>query len=155
MNKQIILQNDVQQVPLLAQFVDEACETAGLDMATTMKLNLAIEEAVVNVMNYAYPQGTVGDINIEAKGDDNLLEFIISDTGTPFDPTAQAGVDTTLSAEERPIGGLGIHLVRQIMDSVNYERIDNRNVLTLRKKISRIGYRNIEITKYRNNEISK
>ena len=106
-------------------------------MATTMKLNLALEEAVVNVMNYAYPQGTVGDINIEAKGDDNLLEFIISDTGTPFNPTAQAGVDTALSAEERPIGGLGIHLVRQIMDSVSYERIDNRNVLTLRKNISR------------------
>ena len=144
--KQIILQNDVQQVPLLAQFVDEVCErlrvgdgtsgmTAGLDMATTMKLNLAVEEAVVNVMNYAYPQGTVGDINIEAKGDDNQLEFIISDTGTPFDPTAKAEVDTTLSAEERPIGGLGIHLVRQIMDGVTYERKDNKNILTLKKKL--------------------
>ena len=146
--KQIILQNDVQQVPLLAQFVDEVCErlrvgdgtsgmTAGLDMATTMKLNLAVEEAVVNVMNYAYPQGTVGDINIEAKGDDNQLEFIISDTGTPFDPTAKAEVDTTLSAEERPIGGLGIHLVRQIMDGVTYERKDNKNILTLKKKLNK------------------
>ena len=133
--KQIILQNDVQQVPLLAQFVDEVCEAAGIDVATTMKLNLAIEEAVVNVMNYAYPQGTVGDINIEAKGDDNLLEFIISDTGTPFDPTAKAEVDTTLSAEERTIGGLGIHLVRNIMDSINYERVNGKNILALRKKL--------------------
>lgn len=144
--KQIILQNDVQQVPLLAQFVDEVCErlregdgtsgmTAGLDMATTMKLNLAVEEAVVNVMNYAYPQGTVGDINIEAKGDDNQLEFIISDSGTPFDPTAKADANTSLTAEERPIGGLGIHLVRQIMDEVMYERKDNKNILTLRKKL--------------------
>ena len=66
--KQIILQNDIQQVPLLAQFVDEVCEAAGIDMATAMKLNLAIEEAVVNVMNYAYPQDTVGDIKIEARG---------------------------------------------------------------------------------------
>ena len=106
-------------------------------MATTMKLNLAIEEAVVNVMNYAYPQDTVGDINIEAKGDDNQLEFIISDTGTPFDPTAKAEVDTTLSAEERPIGGLGIHLVRQIMDGVTYERKDNKNILTLKKKLNK------------------
>ena len=133
--KQIIIQNDVQKEPLMAQFVDEVCEAAGIDVATTMKLNLAIEEAVVNVMNYAYPQGTVGDINIEAKGDDNLLEFIISDTGTPFDPTAKAEVDTTLSAEERTIGGLGIHLVRNIMDSINYERVNGKNILALRKKL--------------------
>ena len=133
--KQIILQNDIQQVPRLALFVDEVCETVGLDMATTMKLNLAIEEAVVNVMNYAYPQGTVGDIKIEAKGDNNLLEFIIIDCGSPFDPTAQQEADITLSAEERPIGGLGIHLVRQIMDDVTYDRKDNKNILTLRKKL--------------------
>lgn len=133
--KQIILQNDIQQVPLLAQFVDEVCEAAGIDMATAMKLNLAIEEAVVNVMNYAYPQDTVGDIKIESKGDDNLLEFIISDTGTPFDPTTKAEVDTTLSAEERPIGGLGIHLVRNIMDSINYERVNGKNILALIKKL--------------------
>lgn len=133
--KQIILQNDIQQVPLLAQFVDEACETAGLDMATAMKLNLAIEEAVVNVMNYAYPQGTVGDIYIEVQVDNNQLEFIISDSGTPFDPTTMAEVDTTLSAEERTIGGLGIHLVRNIMDSINYERVNGKNILALIKKL--------------------
>ena len=129
--KQIILQNDIQQVPLLAQFVDEVCEAAGIDMATAMKLNLAIEEAVVNVMNYAYPQGTIGDINIEVQVDNNQLEFIISDSGTPFDPTTKAEVDTTLSAEERPIGGLGIHLVRNIMDSINYERVNGKNILAL------------------------
>ena len=133
--KQIILQNDVQQVPRLAEFIDEVCETAGLDMATTMKLNLAIEEAVVNVMNYAYPQGTVGDINIEVQVDINQLEFIISDSGTPFDPTTKAEVDTTLSAEERTIGGLGIHLVRYIMDSINYERVNGKNILALIKKL--------------------
>ena len=133
--KQIILQNDIQQVPLLAQFVDEVCEAAGIDMATSMKLNLAIEEAVVNVMNYAYPLGTIGDINIEVQVDNNQLEFIISDTGTPFDPTTKAEVDTTLSAEERTIGGLGIHLVRNIMDSINYERANGKNILALIKKL--------------------
>lgn len=133
--KQIILQNDIQQVPRLAEFIDEVCETAGLDMATTMKLNLAVEEAVVNVMNYAYPQGTIGDINIEVQVDNNQLEFIISDSGTPFDPTTKAEVDTTLSAEERTIGGLGIHLVRNIMDSINYERVNGKNILALIKKL--------------------
>ena len=104
-------------------------------MGVTMSLNLAMEEAVVNVMDYAYPAGIKGKVCIEAEADDQQLSFVISDWGKPFDPTAKAEVDTTLSAEERPIGGLGIHLVRQIMDSINYERIDEKNVLTLRKKL--------------------
>jgi sigma-B regulation protein RsbU (phosphoserine phosphatase) len=100
-------------------------------------MNLAIEEAVVNVMSYAYPVGTVGNVNIEAQADDERLKFTIVDNGIPFDPTAKAEVDITLGVEERPIGGLGIHLVRQLMDSINYERIDGKNVLTLRKKIDK------------------
>ncbi|MBO6012241.1 MAG: ATP-binding protein, partial [Bacteroidales bacterium] len=91
-------------------------------------------EAVVNVMNYAYPSGTKGDVTVEASANDVRLKFTVIDSGAPFDPTVRAEVDTTLSAEDRPIGGLGIHLVRQIMDSINYERVDGRNVLTLRKK---------------------
>jgi sigma-B regulation protein RsbU (phosphoserine phosphatase) len=97
-------------------------------------MNLAMEEAVVNVMSYAYPADTVGDVTIEAVTIADQLQFTITDSGTPFDPTAKEDVDTTLSAEERPIGGLGIHLVRQLMDSITYERIDGKNVLTLRKK---------------------
>ena len=64
------------------------------------------------------------------------LKFTIIDCGKPFDPTVQDEVDTTLPAEERRIGGLGIHIVRQMMDSINYERMDNLNVLTLRKKLN-------------------
>jgi sigma-B regulation protein RsbU (phosphoserine phosphatase) len=134
--RNLMLQNDVSQVPQLAQFVDEICEAVGLDAATTMKMNLAIEEAVVNVMRYAYLQDTIGDINIEAQANDVRLKFVITDTGMPFDPTAMKEVDTSLSLEERSIGGLGIHLVRQIMDSINYERINGTNVLTLRKKFN-------------------
>jgi sigma-B regulation protein RsbU (phosphoserine phosphatase) len=104
-------------------------------MGTTMQMNLAMEEAVVNVMNYAYPADVKGTVDIEAKAGDGWLQFIISDSGTAFDPTAKGEVDTTLSAEERGIGGLGIHLIRQIMDSIEYERKDDRNVLTLTKKV--------------------
>ena len=135
--RQITLPNDVQEVPQLNVFVDEVCEQVDFDMSTTLKLNLAIEEAVVNVMNYAYPAGEKGDVDIEAMINDEYLVFVISDSGTPFDPTAKAEVDTTLSVEERGIGGLGIHLIRQIMDTINYKRVEGKNVLTLRKKLTK------------------
>mgnify|MGYP002526475617 FL=1 len=133
----ITLPNDVQATTELGMFVDEVCENVGFDMSTTFKLNLAIEEAVVNVMSYAYPAGTKGDVDIDAEADDEQLKFVISDSGTPFDPTQKGEVDTTLSAEERGIGGLGIHLIRQIMDTINYERVDGKNVLTLHKKLTK------------------
>ena len=133
--KSIVLNNDIQEVPQLAAFVDEVCEAVGFNPAVTMQMNLALEEAVVNVMNYAYPPGIRGKVTIDASANDVRLKFTIIDSGRPFDPTVQADVDTTLSVKERPIGGLGIHIVRQIMDSINYERIDGQNVLTLRKKL--------------------
>jgi sigma-B regulation protein RsbU (phosphoserine phosphatase) len=134
MRKSIVLPNDVKAVPELTTFVEEVCEAVGFGPGDTTMINLAIEEAVVNVMKYAYPHDTKGDVTIEAVSNDVRLKFTIIDTGKPFDPTVQAQADTTLSAKERPIGGLGIHLVRQIMDSINYERMENLNVLTLRKK---------------------
>jgi sigma-B regulation protein RsbU (phosphoserine phosphatase) len=97
---------------------------------------VAVEEAVVNVMKYAYPTGQHGDVTVEAVSNDIRLKFTITDAGKPFDPTVQAAVDTSLSAQQRAIGGLGIHIIRQNMDSMNYERIDNLNVLTLRKKLN-------------------
>jgi len=137
MQHSITLTNDIQQVPQLADFVDMVCEEVGMDMAVAIQMNLAMEEAVVNVMSYAYPADTVGDVTIEAVTIADQLQFTITDCGTPFDPTAKEDVDTTLSAEERPIGGLGIHLVRQLMDSINYERTEGKNVLTLRKKFDK------------------
>ena len=133
----LTLTNDLKRVPRLNTFIDEVCEANGFDMSSTMQINLAIEEAVVNVMNYAYPAGTVGNVTIEVKSNGSEVSFIIIDSGTPFDPTAKPEVDITLSAEDRSIGGLGIHLIRQIMDHINYERVNGRNVLTLIKKISK------------------
>lgn len=135
LKRNLTLSNDVADVPQLAAFVDEVCKTLEFDASTTMKMNLAMEEAVVNVMNYAFPSGMHGEVHIEAQVNDQRLKFVITDAGAPFDPTARKDVDTTLPLEKRPVGGLGIHLVRQIMDSINYERVDGKNVLTLRKKL--------------------
>ena len=136
MRKSIVLPNDIKEVPRLNAFVTEVCEAVGLSQPDIMKMKVAMEEAVVNVMNYAYPPDTHGDVTIEAASNDVRLKFTIIDSGKPFDPTVKAEVDTTLSAKERPIGGLGIHIVRQFMDSINYERVGDLNVLTLRKKLN-------------------
>ena len=136
MRKSIVLPNDVQEVPRLNTFVEAVCQEAGFAEASTMQIKVAVEEAVVNVMKYAYAAGQRGDVTIEAASNDVRLKFTIIDSGKPFDPTVQAAVDTTLSAKDRGIGGLGIHIMRQNMDSINYERMDNLNVLTLRKKIT-------------------
>ncbi|MBO7067274.1 MAG: SpoIIE family protein phosphatase [Bacteroidaceae bacterium] len=140
MCKNIVLFNDTKQVPKLTAFVDEVCEAVGLTPDVTAQVKVAIEEAVVNVMNYAYPPDTHGNVTIEAvltedEVNNKWLKFTVIDSGKPFDPTVQAAVDTTLPAKERHIGGLGIHIMRQMMDSINYERMDNLNILTLRKKI--------------------
>ena len=135
MQRSITLPNEIDALPRLHDFVDEVCERMGFDASTTMQMNLAIEEAVVNVINYAYPPETSGTINIEAQANDLRLKFTITDNGKAFDPTAKEEVDTTLSVEERPIGGLGIHLVRQLMDTINYERLEGKNILTLRKRL--------------------
>lgn len=132
-HRSITLTNDVEEVPRLNVFVDEVCEDMGCDMETTMRMNLAIEEAVVNVIDYAYPSGTVGNVDINATVYDNHMEFVISDSGTPFDPTKKEDVDISLPVEERRIGGLGIHLVKQLMDKISYERKDGHNILTLIK----------------------
>ena len=134
MQKSIVLSNDTQEVPRLNVFVEEVCQTVGFDQDVTKQVNTAVEEAVVNVMKYAYPPGKNGDVTIEAASNDVRLKFTIIDSGRPFDPTVQADVDTTQSDAQYNVGGMGIHIIRQNMDSINYERIDNLNVLTLRKK---------------------
>ena len=131
----IVLPNNTQEVTRLNAFVEEVCKTVGFDEMVTMQIKVAVEEAVVNVMKYAYPQGKPGNVRIEAAHNDQRLKFTIIDSGKPFDPTIQSEVDTTLPAKKRSLGGLGIHIMRQNMDSINYERTDNLNVLTLRKKI--------------------
>ncbi len=135
--RHLILHNDIQQIPQLAEFVESVAEIAHLDVGMTMSLNLALEEAVSNVIMYAYPANSDGLVDIEAIIRKQSLEFIISDSGKPFDPTAAPEADVTLKAEDRPIGGLGIFLVRNIMDEVKYTRSDDgKNILSMTKNLA-------------------
>lgn len=127
----LVMRNDIQQIPTLSEWVDWLHVPDELNMP----INLALEEIVANVMLYAYPENKSGQLIVESWRCKGNIYFAISDMGKAFDPTAHAEADITLSAEERPIGGLGIHLVRQLMDEVNYARLDGKNILMLRKKL--------------------
>ena len=132
----LLMRNDIQQIPTLAEWI----EALNVPMELNMPINLALEEAVSNVMLYAYPGRNDGQVYVEyvERKDEQgrTMIFVISDSGIPFDPTQKPEADITLSAEERAIGGLGIHLVRQIMDEIRYERCDDKNILTLVKHVN-------------------
>ena len=133
--RHLVLHNDIQQIPQLAGFVEAIAQEKHLSQSLAMGINLALEEAVSNVIMYAYPKETDGLVDVEAILRKDSLEFLVIDSGVPFDPTVAPMTDTTLPAEDRPIGGLGIHLVRQLMDTVSYERINEKNCLKMIKKL--------------------
>lgn len=127
----IELTNDVNDVPKMSEWIETLSEEIDIPMDKAFQLNLALEEAVVNVMNYAYPGKQGMPILIEANSEPSRLTLVIDDTGIPYDPTQNKDPDITLSAEERPIGGLGVMLVKQLMDEVSYEYREGHNRLTL------------------------
>ncbi len=128
----ISLVNDVKEIPALAIFVGSICEDMQFDELTESGVRLAVEEAVVNVMNYAFPEGVRSTILLEVDADDNQVTFELRDEGAPFDPTTKE-VDVDSHVKNGVIGGLGIHLIRHYMDTVTYERKDGQNILTMRK----------------------
>ena len=133
----ISLLNDVKEVPALGIFVGSICADMHFNELTEQGLRLAVEEAVVNIMNYAYPQGTraVILIEVDADVDNETLTFVLRDEGVAFDPTTYQEVDVDAHVGQQKVGGLGIHLMRHYMDSLSYERKDGQNVLTMTKKI--------------------
>ena len=132
----ISLVNNVSEVPALGIFLGSICEDMHFNDLTSTRVNLAVEEAVVNVMNYAFPKGKRSTILLEVVADADTLTFELRDEGKPFDPTAQEEVDTALVATEMRIGGLGIHLMRTYMDELIYERQNGQNVLTMKKYLN-------------------
>lgn len=132
----LLLKNDISQVPLLADFINQVCNKFALDQSLSFQLNLVLEEAVVNVIQYAFPKGEEHTFTLDVKKEADTITFILRDDGKPFNPLTQApDVDINLSAEKRQIGGLGIFLVQQMMDEVDYKRTSKgENVLVMKKK---------------------
>ncbi len=135
MEKKITMKNDVDQVHYLAAEVEKTGEEWELSPALITNLNLVLEEAVSNIIFYAFEDNKEHDINIILTLNNKEICVIIMDEGKPFDPTKSKVPEIDLPAEEREVGGLGIFLMGKIMDSMKYERKENQNILTLKKTI--------------------
>ena len=130
--KEITVAATTEQIPFISDFIEGLMSSAGFDLRKIMEEQLAAEEACTNVAKYAYP-GKDGMIHIVAKVAGDRLDLIIEDWGIPFNPTAHAVALSQASAEDRPIGGLGIHLIRNYVDGMFFEFRDGKNALTLVK----------------------
>ncbi len=133
----LTLNNNICESEKLYPFILQFSKTAGINEATLSSINLAVEEALVNSIMYAYPDGTTGLVTLTAEWDkeENVATFILKDKGIAFNPLSVPEADTTSDIDERNIGGLGIFLVKELMDDVNYKRVDNENILTMTKII--------------------
>jgi serine/threonine-protein kinase RsbW len=120
----------VPTIPEVIEYVSDAAASWGLHPKRVMQLQLAVEEAFVNICEYAYkvPPGVVV-VRIEPGGTRFTVELV--DEGQPFDPLEVAEPDLHADSLDRPLGGLGIFLVRRVMDEVSYKRVGGKNVLTL------------------------
>jgi anti-sigma regulatory factor (Ser/Thr protein kinase) len=110
-------------------------EAHALPAAVSRSLNVAIDDLLANALSHGRTGRDPCSVTVEVELDHERVTVIVTDDGPPFDPFGRGAPDTTLSVEERPIGGLGIHLVGQLMDQVNYQRRDGHNVVVLVKEL--------------------
>lgn len=135
MTNTLYIKNELEQLTRLYVFLEQQAGVYKLEELQSMQIKLALEEAVTNVILYAYPDKKDQDIRIDMSYEDKRLTIVITDTGLDFNPLERQEPDLTLSLEERPVGGLGIYLVKQLMTEVTYKRSAGKNILTMTKDI--------------------
>ena len=132
--RHFVIENQVGELPPLAKKIEDLAEKWKLPHELAMNINLVIEEALTNIIFYAFTDINKHEIKMSVSlNSHKRLRIKITDSGIPFNPLAQQQPDITLPAEERPVGGLGIFLISQIMDRMHYSRQNNQNILTLNK----------------------
>lgn len=128
--------SDRDELLRIEPFTAEFAASAGLSAKDLFALQIVAEELVTNVIDYGQvPAGeAAAELELEAEGGELVIR--LTDCGIAYNPLAREAPDTTLPAEDRPIGGLGVHFCKKLTDSQSYERAGDRNVMVLRKKLS-------------------
>jgi serine/threonine-protein kinase RsbW len=134
----IIIPARIESVPGVSLEIEQFMRVAGFSDKQILDMQLAIEEAVTNSIRHGY-RGSPGLITIHTEDGPDALNVEITDHAPPFDPLAMPDPDITSSLEERRVGGLGIHLIRQVTDTVTYRYEQGKNILTLTKKKDTTG----------------
>ena len=134
--KELTIAATVENIEVVTDFVNEQLEALDCPMKAQMQIDIAIDELFSNIAHYAY-NPEVGDATVRVEVTEDPLAVVITfiDNGVPYDPLAKEDPDTTLSAEERKIGGLGIYMVKKSMDEITYEYKDGQNILKIKKNI--------------------
>ena len=143
----LTLRSDLVELSRVKALVDAVCDQTHASEADASALHLAIEEIVTNVITHGYPDGPnhTFTLTIEVITADRV-RAIVTDDAPAFNPLARPDVNTALPLEERPVGGLGVHLVRQLMDVCRYEHRDGHNVFTMERQLRRGGSSSIRFT---------
>lgn len=131
----LTIPNRIDQLPAVTDFLENLGSSWNLPQKMVLSLNLVLEEALTNTILYGFDDQETHLIEINISRKNQYLSIRISDDGQAYDPTQRKDPDLNLPLEERPIGGLGIFLIKQMMDSVSYVRKNNKNYLTLKKNI--------------------
>jgi len=129
------LRNDISEVSRLHRLLEDFADSAGLGRNDLNSINLAIEELFANVVNYGYPHDGTHWVDVRISIEDGHVAIRIVDDGVPFNPVVKGVPDTGCPVEKRRVGGLGIHLCRNLMDDITYERDGPRNIVTLKKRL--------------------
>lgn len=135
--KELTIAATVENIETVTDFVNEQLEALDCPIKAQMQIAIAIDELFGNIAHYAYnPEIGKATVRVEVIEDPLAVTITFIDNGVPYDPLAKADPDTTLSAEEREIGGLGIYMVKKSMDEIAYEYKDGHNILSIKKKLS-------------------
>lgn len=124
------------EIDRLPAIVTHLSEELLLNEEQAFFIRLVLEEAITNVINYAYEDEEEHSFTLDVHGNEKQLKFILTDSGVPFDPTQAPPADTTSPADQRQIGGLGIFLMKQFMDEIVYKRENDQNILLFTKNIN-------------------
>ena len=134
--KELTVAATVENIETVTDFVNEQLEALDCPMKAQMQIDIAIDELFGNIAHYAYnPEIGKATVRVEVIEDPLAVVITFIDNGVPYDPLAKADPNTTLSAEEREIGGLGIFMVKKTMDEITYEYRDGQNILAIKKKL--------------------
>ena len=135
--KELTIAATVENIEAVTDFVNEQLEALDCPMKAQMQIDIAIDELFGNIAHYAYnPEIGKATVRVEVVEDPLSVVITFIDNGVPYDPLAKADPDTTLSAEERDIGGLGIYMVKKSMDEITYEYKSGQNILTIKKNLN-------------------